>query len=373
MATPELALAGQPQTAVGRIAALDAFRGLTIAFMVLVNDPGDPGHVYAPLEHAQWNGWTPTDMVFPSFLWIAGVAMTLSLSKRLAQGVPPRTLFLQVLRRAAIIFALGLIVYAAPDFNLSTQRVMGVLQRIAICYCAGAAIFLSTRVRGQIIWIAGLLSTYWLLMAFAPVPGYGHGRLDVDGNFAHYVDRVVLGSHNYKYTKTWDPEGIVSTLPAIATLLFGILGGRMLQMKRRLSEKALRILFAGAILIAAGLIFNSWLPINKKLWTTSFALFMAGTDFAAFAGFLWIVDGLGSRRVFAPFAILGMNSITISMISELLAEVFDAAGAKQAVSRTWLMQAVSPVNASLISAMAYTGLMFLIAWFMYRRRWIVRV
>ena len=204
--------------------------------------------------------------------------MTLSITKRLAMGVPRGTLFLQALRRAAIIFALGLIVYAAPKFNLSTQRVMGVLQRIAICYCAGAAIFLTTRVRGQIIWIVGLLSGYWLLMAFAPVPGYGHGRLDVDGNFAHYVDRVVLGAHNYAHTKTWDPEGIISTLPAIATLLFGILAGRMLQMKRELSEKALWMLFTGSILIAAGLIVNIWLPINKKLWTASFALFMAGAD-----------------------------------------------------------------------------------------------
>ncbi len=190
MATPEAALAGKPQPGAGRIAALDAFRGLTIAFMVLVNDPGDPAHVYAPLQHAAWNGWTPTDMVFPSFLWIAGVAMTLSLSKRLAEGVSERALFLQVLRRAAIIFVLGLIVYAAPDFSLSTQRVMGVLQRIAICYCAGAAIFLTSGLRGQIVWIAGLLSAYWLLMAFAPVPGYGHGRLDADGNFAHYVDQI---------------------------------------------------------------------------------------------------------------------------------------------------------------------------------------
>ncbi len=165
----------------------------------------------------------------------------------------------------------------------------------------------------------------------------------------------------------------MSTLPAIATLLFGILGGRMLQMKRTLKERALRMLFAGALLIAAGLICNIWLPINKKLWTTSFALFMAGMDFGIFAGFLWIVDGLGFRRMVRPFAILGMNSIVIYMISELLAEALDWGGAQATVSGSWLTRVVSPVNASLISALGYTGLMFLIAWFMYRRKWTIRV
>ena len=177
----------------GRLVSLDAFRGAVMAFMILVNTPGDGRHVYWPLEHADWHGWTPTDVVFPSFVWIVGLAMTLSLGRRLTRGDSRGALFATVARRAAILFVLGVLVYVYPRFDLSTQRILGVLQRIAICYLATAAIFLTCKLRGQIVWIVSLMAVYWLLMAFAPVPGYGAGRLDVEGNFAHYIDRIVLG------------------------------------------------------------------------------------------------------------------------------------------------------------------------------------
>jgi predicted acyltransferase len=373
MASPRLAPESNPQAEPGRLVSLDAFRGLTIAFMVLVNDAGDGRNTYAPLQHAEWNGWTPTDVVFPSFLWIAGVALTLSLSKRLAEGKSRGALFLQVLRRAAIIYALGLIVYAAPAFNLSTQRLLGVLQRIAICYLAAAAIYLTTKIRGQIAWIVGLLTAYWLLMAFVPVPGYGAGRFDVEGNFAHYLDRIVLGAHNYRSTKTWDPEGIVSTLPAIATALFGVLCGHLLKARKALHERVIWMALAGALLLAAGLVCNIWLPINKKLWTTSFSLFMAGLDFVLFAAFLWLADGRGYKRALKPFLILGMNPITIYMISELLDELLSQTGLHKSIYRTVFAPIASPANASLFWALTYTGLMLFIAWIMYKRRWIVRI
>lgn len=362
-----------PDPGAGRLVALDAFRGLTIGFMVLVNDPGDGRHVYWPLEHAEWHGWTPTDVVFPSFLWIAGVAMTLSLAKRTAAGATRPALLLQALRRAAIIFVLGLIVYAAPQFNLHTQRIMGVLQRIAICYFVATAIYLTTKVRGQIAWIAGLLTVYWLLMAFVPVPGFGAGRLDVEGNFAHYVDRVVLGSHNYHNTVTWDPEGIISTLPAIATTLFGILCGQILRLAKPLKQRVGWMMIIGACLMIAGLIGNVWLPINKKLWTSSFSLFMAGLDFALLSVFLWLADGLGFRRGLRPFIALGLNPITIYMISELLAEALDYSGLQGSIYRSVFAPAASAYNASLLWALAYTGLMMAIAEAMYRKRLVVRV
>ena len=195
-------------------------------------------HVYAPLEHSEWNGWTPTDVVFPSFAWIIGVAMTIALARRLAAGVPRAQIFAQAFRRAVILYVLGLIVYAYPSFDLSTQRLLGVLQRLAICYLIATAIYLTTNIRGQIIWIVSLLAGYWLLMTLVPVPGYGAGHLDVERNFAHYIDRIVLGAHNYANTKTWDPEGIVSTLPAIATVLFGIMAGHILRMERTLAQRA---------------------------------------------------------------------------------------------------------------------------------------
>jgi predicted acyltransferase len=369
MAAPAEALAPVPQ----RLTALDIFRGATIALMVLVNNPGDGRHVYWPLEHSEWNGWTPTDVVFPSFLWIVGVALTLALGRRLEAGASRGALFRQAARRAAILYVLGLAVYAFPDFNPATQRLLGVLQRIAICYLAAVAIFLTTRIRGQIAWIVGLCASYWLLMKFAPVPGFGAGRLDVEGNFAHYVDRIVLGAHNYHTTKTWDPEGIVSTLPAIATALLGIMCGHLLRWKRTLSERAAWLTGAGTALIVAGLVCNTWLPINKKLWTVSFCLFMAGLDFVLFAGSLWLGERGGVKRLLKPLLVLGMNSITVYMISELLDEALNATGLHHRIYNAVFAPLASPFNASLLWGLSYTGLMFLIAWVMYRRNWIVRV
>lgn len=356
-----------------RLVSLDAFRGATMALMVLVNNPGDGSHSYWPLEHAAWNGWTPTDFVFPSFMWIVGVAMTLSFAKRLAQGVSRAQLFSQAFRRALIIYGLGLLVYVYPNFSFSTQRLMGVLQRIAICYLIAAAIYLTTSLRGQILWIISLLAAYWLMMKLIPVPGYGPGHLDVEGNLAHYVDRIVLGSHNYRQTKTWDPEGIVSTIPAITTVLFGILAGHILRLERSLAERTKWLLLAGTVLIASGLICNNWLPINKKLWTDSFALFMAGLDFVIFAMFLWLVDGLGFRRAVKPFVIIGMNAITVYLASEFLDEALNATHFHHWLFDHLFSWPASAYNASLLYAIAYVLTMYLLAWILYRRKWFLRV
>ncbi len=355
-----------------RLVSLDAFRGATIALMVLVNDPGDGAHSYSPLRHSQWNGWTITDVVFPSFLWIVGVAITLSLGARLASGVPRPKLLLQAARRAVILYALGLVVYAWP-LDLSTQRLMGVLQRIAICYLIAAAIYLYCELRGQLLWLTGLLVVYWLLMTVVPVPGYGAGRLDVEGNLAHYVDRIVLGAHNYRSTKTWDPEGLVSTLPAIATALLGVMGGRLIRMQRQLTERVSWMFLIGNALICVGMICDRWLPINKKLWTTSFSLFMGGLDFVLLAIFIWLVDHLGHQRYVRPLVIMGMNAIAVYMASELGDVFLGATGWHNAIYRTVFAPVASPANASLLYAIAYVLLMYLIAYGMYRRKWFWRV
>jgi len=352
-----------------RLYSLDAFRGATIALMVVVNTAGDGRHTYAPLEHAEWHGWTITDVVFPSFLWIVGVAMTFSLAKRVAQGVPKGRLFLQILRRAAILYCLGLVLYGFPYYHLDTLRLLGVLQRIAICYAAASAIYLTTSIRGQLLWIGGLLVSYWMLMMLVPVPGYGAGHLDVERNLAHYVDWHVLGSHNYAHTKTWDPEGIVSTLPAIATALFGIMAGHVLRLKRDFAERTVWLFVAGNALIFAGLVCNQWLPINKKLWTSSFSLFMAGLDFVLFAGFLWFIDRLGYRRWARPFEIMGMNAITIYLASEFLDPILELVGWRAPLYHALAAPFASPYNASLAWALLYTALMFVIAWILYRKHW----
>ena len=254
----------------------------------------------------------------------------------------------------------------------------GVLQRIAICYLIASCIYLYTGVRGQIIWIVGLLVSYWMIMTMIPVPGYGVGRLDVDGNLSHYVDQVVLGRHNYAGTKTWDPEGIISTLPSIATALFGIMAGHIIRLKRDLAERTTWLFLTGNLLLAAGLICNIWLPINKKLWSSSFSMFMAGLDFVILAICIWMIDRQGYKRLTRPFVILGMNAITIYMISELLEELLSSIRVGDDSLRSWIYEHLfaplaSPVNASLLYAVTYTLLMFAIAYAMYRRKWFLKV
>ena len=354
-----------------------------MALMVLVNNSGDGSHTYGPLNHSDWNGWTITDVVFPSFLWIVGVSMTLSLGGRLDRGVAKSALMLQAFRRAAIIYALGLLVYMVPFFDFSTMRILGVLQRIGICYFIASAIYLWTpKVRAQIVWIVSLLAGYWLIMMLIPTPGYGAGRLDLEGNISHYVDRIVLGAHNYSGTKTWDPEGIISTLPAIATALFGILAGHVLRLRKSLPERTTIMFLAGNALMALGLICDIWLPINKKLWTSSFSLFMAGLDFVLLAGFVYLVDGRGYRRVVQPAVIMGMNAISIYMLSELLAiglgTVRWRTGATTTNLQTWLYKTcfaplASPYNASLLWAVVFTLLMYAAAYGMYKKKWFIRI
>src|SRR5450755_4420808 len=259
---------------------------------------------------------------------------------------------------------------------------MGVLQRIAICYLLASLIFLYSSVRGQIVWIVGVLTAYWLMMTCVNVPGFGYGRLDVEGNFAHYVDRILLGAHNYAETRTWDPEGFVSTLPAVATTLLGILAGHILRLPITLGKRRWRLILSGLALIAAGLICSIWLPINKKLWSDSFALFMAGLDFVTLAFFLWFVDERGFRKPVKPFLIMGVNAITVYLASEFLGELLDAVHVKSGTAWLSLSQfayvhafapLASPMNASLLFACVFTAVIYLLAYVMYRRRWFVKL
>ncbi len=355
-----------------RLLSLDAFRGATVLLMVLVNNGGGP-HSYTALEHSEWNGWTVTDTVFPSFLWIVGVAITLSLGRGLQLGDTPSQLLPRIFRRAVILYVLGLLVYVYPTLSLSHQRLLGVLQRIAICYLVASLIYLYTGIRAQILCIVVLFLAYWLVMTFISVPGYTAGRLDMEGNFAHYVDRIILGTHNYSETKTWDPEGIVSTLPAIGSTLLGIMAGHVLRLSLPLAVRRSRLLMVSALLLALGLLMNIWLPINKKLWTDSFATFMAGLDFAVLAMFIWLADEHNYGRYLKPFLVTGMNAIAIYLASEFFAEFLDATSLHQRIYTSFFTPLASPLNASLLWALSFTALMYLIAYAMYRRRWFVRI
>lgn len=376
-----------------RLVSLDAFRGATIAGMLLVNNPGSWSHVYPPLLHAPWHGWTFTDTIFPGFLWIVGVAMTLSFARRVEAGGDTGDLFRHALRRSAIIFGLGLLLVAFPfgllpthTFSLEKMRLPGVLQRIGVCYLCASAIFLHAGVRGQIAWVAGLLAGYAALLKFVPVPGYGAGHIDeAVGNLAWWIDSHVLAGHTWSGAPApgFDPEGILSTLPAIATVLLGALAGRILRAPVAAEVRVRRLLAAGAGLAAAGLALHLWLPINKNLWTSSFTLFMAGWSSLWFAAFYWLIDVRGMQRWATPLVIYGMNAIVIFVGAGLVAKMMgliawqNAAGAKTTL-KGWIYANgftpyASPVNASLAFALAFVAAFLGLGWVLWRKRWFVKI
>lgn len=356
-----------------RLTSLDAFRGATIAAMLLVNNAGDWNHVYPPLLHAKWHGWTPTDLVFPFFLWIVGVSMTFSFARRMARGDGRRAILLHVLRRSALIFAVGLFLNAFPAFDFEHLRIPGVLQRIALCYLAAGAIVLYTDIKGQIGAAIALLAGYWALMTLVPVPGYGAGVLEPEGNFAQWVDRLFLEGHMYAATRTWDPEGFVSTLPAIATTLFGIFAGHLLRSELRVAEKSAWLFTGGGVLLLAGLMLDPLLPINKNLWTSTYSMFTAGMAALLFSGCYWLIDGNGFKRFARPFVIYGLNPIVIYTLSGIVGDLLSVTGIGKALYRNVFLPVASPVNASLLYALSHVAFFFLVAWLLYRRNWIIRL
>lgn len=310
-------------------------------------------------------------MVFPFFLWIAGMAMTLSFASRVERGADRAELLRHALRRSALIFAVGLLLNGFPAFNLATIRIPGVLQRIAICYLAGAAIYLYTSTRSRILWLAMLLGGYWIVMALG-------GDWENGSTFAQRVDSMLLSGHMYSQTKTWDPEGVVSTLPAIATILFGILTGELLRTRLNAAEKTVRMFLLGNALIAAGLMLDPWIPINKQLWTSSYSLFMAGMASVTFAFFYWFVDLQGWRGWTRPLVIYGSNAIVVYALSGMVARLAGLIKIGDVSLKAILMQnafspLTSPINASLLYAICNVLLLYSVAWVMHRRGWFVRL
>ncbi|MDQ6892126.1 MAG: DUF5009 domain-containing protein [Acidobacteriota bacterium] len=287
--------------------------------MMVVNTPGDWNHVYPPLLHAEWHGWTYTDTIFPFFLFIVGVSMAFSFGRRLAEA-GKRKLFLHTLRRSAIIFGIGLALNVLSFFLFHRQqvRIPGVLQRIGVCYFFAAAIYLLLGPRGILPAAAVLLALYWGLMTFVPVPIYGPGHLDLEANLARYVDTAVLGEHTWKHKPNWDPEGPLSTIPAVATTLLGIAAGHLLREERLSWPARLAALMAGgALAFSLGLIWGTSFPINKNLWTSSYALAMAGLASVVLALCLWVIDVRGWKKWSKPFEWLGTNAIALFVLATL--------------------------------------------------------
>jgi predicted acyltransferase len=370
------------RTAQTRLLSLDEFRGITIAGMVLVNNPGSWSSIYWPLEHAEWNGWTPTDLVFPFFLFIVGVAITLALGRR-AETASGRAVYWKILRRSLLIFGLGFFLNLFPHFNLATVRIPGVLQRIAVCYLLASLIFLKTKVRTQVIIVAALTIGYCLLMNYVPAPGYAAGDLTKDGSLASYVDRAVFGSHVWSQAKVYDPEGLLSTLPALATTLIGVLTGHWLRSNKSEYEKVAGLFFAGMCLVVIGWAWNPFFPINKALWTSSYVFFTAGMALHLLAFCYWLVDIKGWKRWAKPFVVFGVNALALFVGTGLMVDLMglvdlpDGKGGQTSL-HGWIYQHLflswaSGVNASLAYAIAFILLWLGIMWILYARRIYIKV
>ena len=379
LAEPALAAPSQ------RLLSLDVFRGLTIAAMLLVNNPGNWEHVYSPLEHASWNGWTPTDLVFPFFLFIVGVATALSLVRLAEAGAARREVFRKAAVRAAIIFGLGLALQGFPHYDLPHLRIPGVLQRIAIAYLITAVIVMVTGIRGQVLSLVALLLGYWTLMTLVPVPGVGRGVLEPEKNLSNWLDFKLLGvNHVWQETGTWDPEGLLSTLGAVASVLCGVLAGHWIRSRRPTDAKAFGLFYAGSMTLLLGWTWSRVFPINKSLWTSSYVLLSAGIACLVLSVIFWLVDIEGYRGWTVPFLVFGTNAITAYWLSTLCGIVLDwitltgPGEGEQVVLKTYLYDTayaswLSPANASLAYAVSYVVLWLGLLSFLYRRRIFIRI
>lgn len=373
-----------------RLLSLDVFRGITVAAMILVNNPGDWGHIYPPLEHAEWNGCTPTDLIFPFFLFIVGVSIAYALGTKKEFMTDHSRILFTALKRALILFGLGLFlsvypkIFTEPLEALKIVRIPGVLQRIAVVFFVSAVLFIKTSGRTQLKILIGLLVFYWLIMTFIPVPGVGSANLEKETNLGAWLDRTILTEpHLWKSAKTWDPEGILSTIPAIATGLFGVLVGSYLRRKDTEASVKISWLFSiGILAVIAGLIWDLFFPINKALWTSSYVLYTGGLATMGLAMLYWFIDEKGYKGWTAPFVAYGVNAITVFFLSGLIPRTLNLikmnldgkeVGAQRWIYQTYFAGNLSPVNASLAYAIVYVLLWFVILWIMYRKKIIIKV
>ncbi len=346
-----------------RLVALDAFRGLSIAAMVIVNNPGTWSAVYSPLEHADWNGLTPTDLIFPFFLFIVG--MSLTISRQTVDGPVWR-----ILRRAVVLVALGLLLTGFPGFDPNHWRFTGILPRIAVCYLVAALIYRwtvmadggSVRISAWIVLVITgvVLVGYWFVLT-------RFDDLTPEGNIGAVIDRRVFGSHLYRGGR-WDPEGLLSTVPALATTLIGVLFGLVLRTKRSPARIAGTIGGLGGLLWVAGIIWAQWFPLNKNLWTSSYVLATAGAAALVFAVCVLLIDHLGWRQWAHPLVVFGRNAITLFVVSGLIGKALIVWKLQEPLYKNAFSWMAAPKNASLIYAVVFLLLMYAMCDWLYKKR-----
>ncbi len=384
-----------------RLTSLDVFRGIAISGMILVNMAGITDKMYPSLIHADWNGCTPTDLVFPFFLFIVGVAMAFSLSKYTdslaprSSGKPSKAplskggwgvLYWRILRRSLILFALGLLLNGFWNYDWNTIRIMGVLQRISLSYLLSALIVLNLPRKGQWLTAFLLLISYWIAMSLIPVPDYGIGNLSREGNFGAYIDRLIIGTaHLYKgdkFNSLGDPEGLFSTLPAVVSVLFGYFTGEWLRKQPIKSRTSMDLVIAGLACLIVGQVWDFWFPINKKLWTSSYVVFTNGWALLLLAACYYLIEVRAKRRWGKPFEIMGLNAIFVFVASVLLIKIMVKTkigiGDKAPNIYTWINQHLfvpwlGEMNGALLFAILTVLFWLLVLSVMYRRRWFVKV
>ncbi len=374
-----------------RLTSLDVFRGITIVGMILVNMVGVADDVYPPLAHADWNGWTPTDLVFPFFLFIIGVAMTFSLSKYTDNNKPTKTVYWRILRRAAVLFALGLLLNGFWNqgiwtFDLNSIRIMGVLQRISLTYLFASLIVLNLPRRGQWILAVVILIGYWLALMYVPVPDYGAGVLTREGNFGAYIDRLIIPKiHLYKgdrFNFMGDPEGLFSTIPAIVSVLAGYFTGKWIRSQSVQSRTSIGLALFGIGCLIVGWAWGWTFPINKKLWTSSYVIFTAGWALLLLAACYELIEVRLIRRWSRPFEIMGLNAIALFVASVLLIKILVktniGSGENAPSTYNWIYQNIfaswaGALNGSLLFAILTVLLWLAVGIVMYRQHWFIKV
>lgn len=377
-----------------RVQSLDAFRGMTIAAMLLVNNPGHWSHLYGPLAHAPWHGWTFTDWIFPFFVFISGVVMPISLDRRAAAGADRLVLLRQAWQRGLALLAIGLLLNAVPHFSWQELRLPGVLQRLGLIAILAAPIVLWWGWRGRLAWAAGLMVAYSAVMLLVPVPGADGvvrvGSLEPGQDVGAWIDRLLLDGHLWKQSRTWDPEGLLSTLPAVSSLLAGVLAGQWLLAPgpdQQAAHRLMGLVVAGLLCLWMGEILHAWLmPINKSLWTPSYVMSTTGWALLILSSFHWLLNAAPSQRLRVacarlahPLVVFGVNALFLFVLAGLLAKALafikpDGLLSLKALAYERLQRlGLDPVDTSLLYALGFVLLMWVVAWLMWRRQWFIRV
>jgi predicted acyltransferase len=372
-----------------RLASLDSFRGLAIAGMILVNNPGSWSHVYAPLRHAEWHGFTPTDQIFPAFLFIVGAAIPFTLARYRETAAQDRSAFHQrLIRRVAVLFALGLVLNASTTvlewaindapLDLSTLRIMGVLQRISLAYLLAVLLVLACPPRLQVLVVGSMLLADWAALALIPVPGHGPGVLTPEGSLPGYIDRLVL-TPAHLYQGWFDPEGLLSTLPAAASVMFGVAAGAWVKNAAVSSRVTLGLVAAGLVCLLLGALWGLVLPINKQLWTSSYVVFTAGGSLVLLGLCYEVMEVRRWSWLGWPFQVMGVNAITLFFASGIVARLLSVVHAADGRSlQLWIFEELfvpwaGQVDGSLAFALATVLVWWLVLYGLYRRGVIIRL